>query len=56
MRLPPIIAETEAALEGWPDNAITTVLVLIGLVAILIAVLSPSRIVKATVAAWMLAP
>lgn len=56
MSLPPLVRQVEARLEGWPDAALTVGLILVagGLVAL--ALLSPSRIAKAVVLAWVLAP
>lgn len=51
-----LVSRTEATLEGWPDTALTAGLVAVAVVLVLVALCSPSRIAKAAVLAWAIAP
>lgn len=55
MNLPPLIKQTEAALAGWPDVALTLGLLVGALVLVAIAVAGP-RTLKAVALAWVIAP
>lgn len=55
MTLPPIIAQLEQRLSGWPDKALTLLLVVLALL-ILIAAFNAPTTLKAIIAAWVIAP
>jgi hypothetical protein len=54
--IPGITGRVEAALSGWPEQALTALLVGLGLGLILVGVFGTSNIVKAVLAAWVLLP
>lgn len=55
MELPPLIKQLDEKLQGWPDYALTTCL-LIGAVVLVFIAVSDKRTLKATALAWIVAP
>jgi len=55
VHLPPLIKQVDQALEGWPDTALTVLLVVLGTAVILLGLFGP-RWLKPVIAAWVIAP
>ena len=55
MNLPPIIQQLDRRLEGLPDQTLSCILVILGLLAIVIG-LWGRPVYKAALAAWFIAP
>lgn len=55
MNLPPIIKQVDQAMMGWPDEALTLLLLGLAGVIVFIALFGP-RWIKPVAAAWVIAP
>lgn len=55
MELPPLIKQFDKKLQGLPDKLLTSILLVSAAVIIIIALFS-RPVLKAAVAAWVLAP
>ena len=55
MELPPIIKQLDEKLAGAPDNVLTTLLIVLGMVVLFVAI-KGTPTMKAAVAAWVILP
>lgn len=55
MNLPPLIKQADEAMQGWPNETLTVLLIVGAIIIVIIAVKGPP-ILKATVLAWIVMP